>query len=82
MPSSPLVVASAPAVRPPSLQKPFGYRERKPQIQKGTESMSSSEIPVLGDLGIIGLLHSLVFLFCCPAGISFKLVTINLFRCR
>lgn len=62
MPSSPLVVASAPAVRPPSLQKPFGYRERKPQIQKGTESMSSSEIPVLGDLGIIGLLHSLVFL--------------------
>lgn len=46
-------VASALRRRPPSLQSPFGYRERKSQIQQGTESVSP-EISVLGNLGIKG----------------------------
>lgn len=60
---SPFGVASALRRRPPSLQRPFGYRERKPQIQQGTESVSP-EISVLGSLDIKVFFTLQFFLLC------------------
>lgn len=49
----PFGMASGLRRRPPSLQRPFGYRDSKPQIQQGTENVSP-EISVLGNLDIKG----------------------------